>query len=87
MHSILSPYKVGTPHLHPKDAEDDEEGTADEHDVADGLKGRDECLYHQLQARGPADDPAGRQGRPEYCEAQSTERQLQFSSQHQASRG
>lgn len=62
------PTKWAPPHLHPQDAEDDKEGAADEHDVANGLKGGDECLYHQLQARGPANDPAGRQGKTGHCE-------------------
>ena len=35
-------------HLDPEDAEDDEEGTADEHDVADGLQRGDEGLHYQL---------------------------------------
>lgn len=71
------PTKWAPPHLHPQDAKDDEKGTADEHNVADGLKGGDECLHHQLQARGPANDPAGRQGRTGHCEP--TERQPQLS--------
>lgn len=61
------------PHLHPQDAEDDEEGTADEDDVPNGLEGGDERLYHQLQPRGPADNPAGRQGKPGYREPQPRE--------------
>lgn len=75
MLSFLSPCRVGVPHLHPQDAEDDEEGTADEDDVPDGLEGGDERLYHQLQPRSPADDPVGRQGRPGYREPQLTEGQ------------
>lgn len=42
-------------HLYSQDAKDNEEGTADDHDVADGLQGRHQGLYHQLQARGSAD--------------------------------
>lgn len=79
MLSFLSPCRVDTPHLHPQDAEDDEEGAADEDYVADGLEGGDERLHYQLQPRGPADDPVGRQGRPGYREPQPTERQPQLS--------
>lgn len=35
-------------YLYPEYAKDDEESTADEHDVADGFEGGDEGLYHQL---------------------------------------
>ena len=49
----------GDVYLNAEDAEDDEEGAADEDDVADGLEGRDEGLDHQLQAWSPADHPEG----------------------------
>lgn len=46
-------------YLNTKNAKDDEEGTADEDDVADGLEGRDEGLDYQLESWSPADHPAG----------------------------
>ena len=42
---------TGLEELDPEDAEDDEEGAADEHDVADGLEGGQQGLHHQLQPR------------------------------------
>ena len=41
--------------LNAKDAKDDEEGAADEDNVADGLEGGEEGLHHQLQPGGPVD--------------------------------
>lgn len=46
-------------HLDSQDAEDDEEGAADEDDVADGPQGGDERLHDQLQPRRSAYHPAG----------------------------
>lgn len=42
-------------YLHTKNAKDDEEGAADEDNVADGFEGGDEGLHHQLQAWSSAD--------------------------------
>ena len=42
-------------HLHAQDAEDDEKGTADENNVADGSQRWQQCLHHQLQAWSSAD--------------------------------
>lgn len=58
-----------TTYLHPQDAKDDEESAADEDNVSYGLEGRNECLHHQLQARGSADD-SGREGRGGLTEGQ-----------------
>jgi hypothetical protein len=44
--------------LDPEDAEDDEEGAADEDNVPDGLEGGEEGLHHQLQPGGSVDHPA-----------------------------
>lgn len=53
---VYSPFPPPLPsHLYSQDAKDNKEGTADDHDVADGLQGRHQGLYHQLQARGSAD--------------------------------
>lgn len=52
-------------YLNTKDTEDDEEGAADEHDVADGLEGRDERLDDQLQPWSSADHPEGARGQTE----------------------
>lgn len=53
-------------HLHPQNAKNDEEGTTDDHNVADGLERGHQRLYHQLQPLGPADDP-GEQRRDGGC--------------------
>lgn len=42
-------------HLNPENTEDDEEGAADEDNVADGFEGGDEGLHHQLQTWSSAD--------------------------------
>lgn len=42
-------------YLHTKNAKDDEEGAADEDNVADGFEGGDEGLHHQLQAWSSTD--------------------------------
>lgn len=42
-------------HLYSQDAKDNEEGAADDHDVADGLQRRHQSLHHQLQPRRSAD--------------------------------
>ena len=47
----------GGGHLYSQDAEDDEEGAANEDNVSDGLQRRDEGLHHQLQTWSPADHP------------------------------
>lgn len=52
---VLPVYPRLSSHLHSQDAEDDEEGAADHHDVADGLQRRHQGLDHQLQPRGSAD--------------------------------
>lgn len=49
-------------YLNTKDAKDDEKGTADEDNVADGLEGRDQGLDHQLQSWSSADHPVGQTG-------------------------
>ena len=43
--------------LNPKDAEDEEEGAADDDNVADGLEAGEQGLHHQLEAGRPVDDP------------------------------
>lgn len=50
-------------YLNTEDAKDDEESTADQNNVADGLEGCDEGLNHQLQPRSSADYPGGRRQR------------------------
>ena len=40
--------------LDAEDAKDDEEGAADEDDVADGFEAGEQGLHHQLQTRSPA---------------------------------
>lgn len=52
-----SPGHPAPAHLHPQNAKNDEEGTADDHNVANGLERGHQRLYHQLQPLGPADDP------------------------------
>ena len=42
-------------YLKSKDTEDDEEGAADEDDVADGTQRRQQRLYDQLQSRRSTD--------------------------------
>ena len=42
--------------LDPEDAEDEEEGAADDDDVADGLEAGEQSLHHQLEARSPGND-------------------------------
>ena len=42
--------------LNAKNAEDHEEGTADQHDVTDGPQRAKQRLYNQLQAGRPIDD-------------------------------
>lgn len=49
-------------YLYPKDAEYDEESTADENNVADGFEGSDEGLHHQLQTWSSADHPGEKRG-------------------------
>lgn len=49
-------------YLNTKDAKDDEKGTADEDNVANGLEGRDQGLDHQLQSWSSADHPVGQTG-------------------------
>lgn len=44
-------------YLHPKNAKDDEECTTDEDNVANGFKGGDEGLHHQLQTWSSANHP------------------------------
>ena len=46
-------------YLHAENTKDDEEGAADEDDVADWLEGRDEGLDDQLQPWSSADHPGG----------------------------
>lgn len=46
-------------YLNTKDAKDDEEGTAYQDDVADGLQRCDERLDYKLQSRSSADHPGG----------------------------
>ena len=42
--------------LNTQDAEDEEEGAADDDDVADGLEAGQQGLHHQLEARSSVDD-------------------------------
>ena len=42
--------------LDPQDSEDEEEGAADDDDVADGLEAGEQGLHHQLEARSSVDD-------------------------------
>lgn len=42
-------------YLYTQNAKDDEEGAADEDNVADGFEGGDEGLHHQLQAWSSTD--------------------------------
>ena len=42
--------------LDPEDAEDEEEGAADDDDVADGLEAGEQGLHHQLEAWSPGND-------------------------------
>ena len=42
--------------LDTEDAEDEEEGAADDDDVADGLEAGEQGLHHQLEARRPVND-------------------------------
>lgn len=44
-------------YLHPKNAKDDEESTANEDNVSNGLEGRNEGLDNQLEAWGTAYNP------------------------------
>ncbi len=53
--SLSSPLLTLSSHLYSQDAKDNEEGAADDHNVADGLQGRHQGLHHQLQPRGSAD--------------------------------
>ena len=46
-------------YLNTKNAKDDEEGTADEDNVANRLERRDEGLDYQFQPWSPADHPGG----------------------------
>lgn len=50
-------------YLNTKNTKDDEEGTADKDDVANGLEGCDEGLDYELQPWSPADHPGGPRGR------------------------
>ena len=43
-------------YLNTEDPEDDEEGTADEDDVADGLERGEESLHDELEAGRAVDD-------------------------------
>lgn len=42
-------------YLHTQNTKDDEEGAADEDNVADGFEGGDEGLHHQLQTWSSTD--------------------------------
>lgn len=44
-------------HLNPQDAENNEEGTADDHNVSDWFKGRHQSFNHQLEPWSSADHP------------------------------
>lgn len=45
-------------HLYSQDAKDNEEGTADDHDVSNGLQWGHQSLHHQLQSWSSADNTA-----------------------------
>lgn len=47
-------------YLHTKNAKNDEECTADEDNVANGFKGGDQGLHHQLKTWSSADHPEER---------------------------
>lgn len=55
--SLYEWLRVNVNYLHPQDAEDDEEGAADKHNVPDGSQRGDERLHNQLQSWGSADHP------------------------------
>ena len=42
--------------LNPKDAEDEEEGAADDDNVADGLEAGEQGLHHEFEAGRPVND-------------------------------
>lgn len=50
-------------HLHSQDSKNNKKGTADDHNVANGLQRRHQCLHHQLQTWSSADHTKTQQKR------------------------